>query len=229
IISNPRITTLNNKAAKMFVGMVYNYISEMENDKESDTVTYNIEKEEIGIRLAVTPHVNAAGDIEVELKPEIKDVVGSQQITEFFSLPIFTTREAETQVMVRDSETIFIGGMIRENISKFDKKFPVLGDLLGDVPWVGPLFKFKTETRVKTELIFFLTVHIVKDVKEFNRNASSGLTDLKIFLEPDEGGVEIPVKKDWLNKKKPTPEKKHEPYFNFSKNNGKNASKAEKK
>ncbi|MFH1593771.1 MAG: secretin N-terminal domain-containing protein, partial [Candidatus Omnitrophota bacterium] len=46
IISNPRITTLNNKAAKMFVGMVYNYISEMENDKESDTVTYNIEKEE---------------------------------------------------------------------------------------------------------------------------------------------------------------------------------------
>ncbi|MCQ9207618.1 MAG: type II and III secretion system protein, partial [Omnitrophica bacterium] len=183
IISNPRITTLNNKPAKMFVGKVYNYISEVE--QQDDTAgarrwTYHIEKEEIGIRLLVTPHINSVGDIEVELQPEIKDVIGFQQVTEFFSLPIFTTREAETQVIVKDRQTIFIGGLIKESVKKSTTKFPILGDFLGDVPLIGFFFKHKTEIKEKTELVIFLTVHVVKDLDEFNRFAARGISDVKM-------------------------------------------------
>jgi len=186
IISSPRITTLNNKTAKIFVGKVFNYISEIEQKEDTggqERWTYEIEKEEIGIRLLVTPHINENGDIEVEVKPEIKDVIGQQPITEFFWLPIFSTREAETQVMVRDGDTIFIGGLIKENIREYDKKFPILGDLLGDVPFIGPAFKYKSETREKVELIFFMTVHVVKDLNELRKFATRDLSELVIDLK----------------------------------------------
>ena len=224
IISNPRITTLNNKPAKMFVGKVYNYISEVEQQEDTGGAqrwTYKIEKEEIGIRLLVTPHINSVGDIEIELQPEIKDVIGFQQVTEFFSLPIFTTREAETQVILNDGQTIFIGGLIKESVKKSVKKFPILGDLLGDVPLLGNLFKHSTEIQEKTELVFFLTVHVVKDLDEFNKLASRGISDIKmpfgseksVFSDaassPDEVFVELPGPD--------AARKPHKPIFNLRK------------
>ena len=226
IISSPRITTLNNKQAKMFVGKVYNYISEIE-QKEStggqERWTYEIEKEEIGIRLLVTPHINENGDIKIELKPEIKDVIGFQQVTEFFALPIFTTREAETQVMVRDSETIFIGGLIKENNKEYEKKFPLLGDLLGDLPFIGGAVKYKAEKKEKIELVIFLTVHVVKDLKTLARYGTRDITNIetakvvygdKEALEiTDEVFVELPAGKSIS----PKPKKEHKPLFDFRK------------
>ncbi|MBN1353897.1 MAG: secretin and TonB N-terminal domain-containing protein [Candidatus Omnitrophica bacterium] len=186
IISSPRITTLNNKEAKMFVGEVYNYISEIErreNTGGGERWEYTISKEEIGVRLLVTPHVNKNGDIEVKVKPEIKDVVGFQQITEYFSLPIFTTREAETQIMVKDNETIFIGGLIKENVKKYDKKVPILGDILGNIPLLGNAFKYKGETKEKTELVFFLTVHLVKNVRGLTEDVAKNVEEVRIPLD----------------------------------------------
>lgn len=183
IVSNPRITTLNNKSAKMFVGRVHPYISKIDEDSEAGTVKYEYKEKEIGIRLEVTPHINKNGDIKVELKPEIKDIIGYQALTEYFSLPIFSTREAETQVMVRDGETIFLGGMIKENIKEYDKKFPVLGDIFGSVPLIGSLFKYKSESKTKTELIFFLTVHVVRDVRELTRIATENMSEIYVPIE----------------------------------------------
>ena len=207
IISNPRITTLNNKEAKMFVGKVYNYISEIEQKEDTggqERWVYKIEKEEIGVRLLVTPHVNVKGDIEVEIKPEIKDVIGFQQVTQFFSLPIFTTREAATQVMAKDGDTIFIGGLIKENVKKYDKKFPFLGDLFGDIPLIGHAFKYKAEMKEKTELIIFLTVHIVKDAKWLNNYVTESMTEIRNPLDIYE-----------------EPKKEYKPLFNFRKKKNK--------
>jgi type IV pilus assembly protein PilQ len=209
IISNPRITTLNNRPAKMFVGRVHPYITKMEEDDEG-SINYEYKEKEIGIRLEVTPHINKNGDIEVELKPEIKDIIGFQPLTEFFSLPIFSTREAETQVMVKDGETIFLGGMIKESIQEYEKKFPVLGDLLGGVPFLGKAFKYKTESKKKTELIFFLTVHLVKDTKALTKLATSDISEMYIPL-------------DILGDEPPPPQipaphvRRHGPLFDFRK------------
>ncbi|MDD5440469.1 MAG: type II and III secretion system protein, partial [Candidatus Omnitrophica bacterium] len=164
VISNPRITTLNNKEAKIFVGSIYNYISKMEVDTETKERTYDYKEKEIGIRLLVTPNVNADGEIIIKLKPEIKDVVGYQQLTSDFQLPIFSTREAETEVMIKDRDTIFIGGLIKENKIKQERKFPVVGDMLGDVPFIGNMVRWKSDETKRTELIFFITVHVVGDV-----------------------------------------------------------------
>jgi type II secretory pathway component GspD/PulD (secretin) len=219
IISSPRITTLNNKEAKMFVGKVYNYISEIE-EKESESGserwTYKIEKEEIGIRLLVTPQVSDIGDIRVKLKPEIKDVIGFQQVTQFFSLPIFTTREAETQVLMRNGDTIFIGGLIKENINEYEKKFPLLGDILGGIPYLGNLFKYETETKSKTELVIFLTVHLVTSSEMTKGFAMQGMSEIKVPMGGDEDFAKNQIKdieKETVRSRK----KRHEPLFDFRK------------
>ncbi len=220
IISNPRITTLNNKEATMFVGRVHPYISKIDEDEEAGTVKYEYQEKEIGIRLEVTPHINENGDIEVELKPEIKDIIGYQQLTEYFSLPIFSTREAETQVMVRDGDTIFLGGMIKENIKEYTKKFPVLGDLFGDIPLIGSVFKYKQESKAKTELVFFLTVHVVKDVRALTRIATEDMSE--IYIPLDTGGGLTELLPEELPEKvarrilSPVP-KKRKPLFDFRK------------
>ncbi|MEE9500215.1 MAG: secretin N-terminal domain-containing protein [Candidatus Omnitrophota bacterium] len=220
IISNPRITTLNNRKATMFVGRVHPYISKIDEDEDAGTVKYEYKEKEIGIRLEVTPHINENGDIEVELKPEIKDIIGYQSLTEWFSLPIFSTREAETQVMVRDGDTIFLGGMIKENMKEYTKKFPILGDLFGGIPLIGNIFKYKQESKSKTELIFFLTVHLVKDVKELTRIATEDMS--QIYIPLDIGGEPTELLPEELPEKvaRQIPAslpKKRKPLFDFRK------------
>ncbi|MFH1791529.1 MAG: secretin N-terminal domain-containing protein [Candidatus Omnitrophota bacterium] len=197
IVSNPRITTLNNKEAKIFVGRVYYYLSKLEKDEETKDITYEYKEKEIGVRLLVTPSVNEDGEIVVKLKPEIKHIVGFQQLTNDFTLPIFSTREAETEVMIRHGDTIFIGGLIKDDLTSGVKKFPVLGDLLGDVPFIGHAFKYETEQKTKTELVFFITVYIVNDVKELTNMIKRRSNTPEIFVQVGEPYVDraLPIKK----------------------------------
>lgn len=188
IISNPRITTLNNKEAKIFVGRVYYYISKMERDSATDEVSYEYKEREIGIRLLVTPNVNEDEEIKIHLKPEIKAVVGFQALSSLFSMPIFSTREAETEVMIEDGETIFIGGLMKEDVRNDVNKFPLLGDLFGEVPFIGNLVRWKQDTKKKTELVFFITVNIVKDRKwllEQGRKLLGDKAEVRVPLGPD--------------------------------------------
>ncbi|MBI2870806.1 MAG: hypothetical protein HYY14_03760, partial [Candidatus Omnitrophica bacterium] len=84
---------------------------------------------------------------------------GFQQFTPEVSAPLISTREATTQVMVRNAETIAIGGLVRETDADVVKKLPVLGD----IPLLGYLFKKTEKGTTKTDLLFFMTVHVLDD------------------------------------------------------------------
>ena len=103
-------------------------------------------------------------EIVVELIPEISDLVRYDTIDPVNGIvaPVFSSRQANTKVMVKDGDTIFIGGLIKENIIDVKKPVPFIGDLLGDVPYLGLLFCKKEKTKQKTELIFFITVKLMK-------------------------------------------------------------------
>jgi type II secretory pathway component GspD/PulD (secretin) len=73
----------------------------------------------------------------------------------------FNSREADTQVMVKDGETIFIGGLIYETKSKREHKVPILGDLLGWIPVVGSAVNYEEDMVDKTEVVFFVTVNLI--------------------------------------------------------------------
>ena len=223
VVSNPRITTLNHKEAKILVGRVYNFPTFDQTELTGQWVISGYESKELGIKLLVTPHVNANGEIVVELAPEISNYLGQEKISDELSAPLWSTRTADTQVMVRDGDTIFIGGLISENIVDKENKVPVLGDLFGDIPFLGGLFKSTSQQKEKKELVFFITVNVVKNIRDINRiairdlqelNLPSDITDEQIaeVSEKPEVFVEMPSGKQEASEKK-----EHKPFLDFRK------------
>ena len=163
IVSNPRIATLNNTEALINIGQTLNLPKYERNSQTGKMEITGYEAKDLGIILRVTPHVNDNNEITIDLAPEISDLLRYDTLDKASGIvaPVFSTRIAKTKVMVRDSDTIFIGGLIKENNVDTRKKLPFLGDLLGDVPYIGLLFTKKEIAKQKTELIFFITVHLM--------------------------------------------------------------------
>ena len=168
IISNPRIATLNNTAAFINVGQTLNMPTYERNSTTGKMEVTGYESKDLGIQLQVTPHVNDNNEITIDLAPVISDLLRYDTLDKASGIvaPVFSVRQAKTQVMIKDGETIFIGGLIKENEIDVDKKLPILGDMFGDVPYLGLLFSKKEKTKQKTELIFFITVNMMTVGKE---------------------------------------------------------------
>jgi len=157
-LSNPKIVTLNNKEAVIHVGRNYNIPLYERNSSTGAMEITDYKEEEVGVKLTVTPHVNAQGDIMVDLHPEITSFV---QFDNYGNVqaPVFSTREATTQVMVKDGETIVIGGLIKEETVDSVTKVP----FLGDIPGLKYLFSKTTKTVDTTDLIIFITVTLLDE------------------------------------------------------------------
>lgn len=171
ILSNPRITTLNNKNAEILVGEIIG-IPTFERNSETGTIEITGYKDkELGVLLKVTPHINAKGDIAVELLPEISSLLGYDVLDSARGLraPRFSTRKANTQVMVRNTQTIMIGGLIKDNLVDVEKKVP----FLGDIPVLDKIFSKTEKQDEKTELIIFMTVHILTGEGDVSASTAS--------------------------------------------------------
>lgn len=167
IVSNPRIATLNNSEALINVGQTLNLPKYERNSTTGKMEITGYEAKDLGIILKVTPHINQKGEIVIDLAPQISDLLRYDTLDRASGIvaPVYSTRIAKTQVMIKDGDTIFIGGLIKENDIDKKNKMPFLGDLLGDVPYLGLLFSKKETVKQKTELIFFITVNIMTSDK----------------------------------------------------------------
>jgi type IV pilus assembly protein PilQ len=151
IISNPRVTTVNNRTARILVGKKIPLIVL---DEAGNAVT---ELVTIGISLRVTPHINDQNRITLDLHPEVSDL--SSQATVQGGV-IINTSEADTRVMVDNGETAVIGGLIRSNKVNLVRGVPILKD----IPLVGSLFKNTSEVQEKRELLIFVTPRILSSL-----------------------------------------------------------------
>jgi type IV pilus assembly protein PilQ len=148
IISNPRITTVNNREASVVVGKQIPLIVQ---DFAGNAVT---QMTTIGIKLNVTPHINTGNRITMDVHPEVSDLASQATVQGGI---IINTTMADTRVMVNDGETAVIGGLIRSNESVTERGVPVLMD----VPLLGNLFRSKSTTKQKRELLIFVTPKIL--------------------------------------------------------------------
>ncbi len=148
IISNPRITTVNNREARILVGKKIPLITL---DEAGNAVT---QLTTIGITMRVTPHINDNNRITLDLHPEVSDL--SSQATVQGGV-IITTSEADTRVMVGNGETAVIGGLIRSNTTTLNRGVPFLKNL----PLIGGLFRQTSEVKEKRELLIFVTPRII--------------------------------------------------------------------
>lgn len=158
ILSNPRIVTLNNKAAKIVVGKEYPFPNYSYNDQQAKYQVSGWEYKDIGIIFDVTPHVNNAGFITLELAPTVTDILGFVTV-ENASVPQLSKEQAKTSVMIKDGDTLVIAGLIKDQVTDTKKKLP----FLGDIPLLGLLFQHSNKTVVKQDLLIFVTPHIINN------------------------------------------------------------------
>jgi type II secretory pathway component GspD/PulD (secretin) len=154
-LARPKLLTLNNETALIDI-TADTYVGSMTTTGEqTGTTTTSAERMSTGLSLKVTPQVNAADYVTMVIEPSVSRTEASAVNTGFLN-PI--KRSAKAKVMVKDGETIFIGGLLDTQKTDTKRKVPILGD----VPVVGALFKSDTASDKQTEILIFITPHIVK-------------------------------------------------------------------
>ncbi len=156
ILSNPRIVTLDNQTATIDIGTKYPIPGFGFNADTGTLQTQNITYKDIGILFRVTPHVSNAGYVTLDLEPEVSEISGTVAF-EGIDVPLINSKTAKTKVMVEDGNTLVIAGLIQSKDVDRVKKVP----FLGDVPILGHVFRKKEQLTEKTDLIIFVTPHIV--------------------------------------------------------------------
>jgi general secretion pathway protein D len=158
ILSSPRIAAIHNQEAKILVGSKEAYVTQSVTQGTSTTTTASsVTFIDVGVQLYVTPQINKDGYVTMKIRPEVSSVGRTLTTSTGDQIPIVDTAMAETRVMVKDGYTIIIGGLIQNEASDNVNKVP----RLGDIPLVGNAFKKKTERFSKSELVVFLTPHII--------------------------------------------------------------------
>lgn len=182
VLANPSITVFNGKKASILIGdkvPVFTSSASSTNVATSDT-TVTVEYKDVGVKLEVTPRVNDPKTELVSLKiaPSISTI--SEWKTSGNNMaPQISTREATTELRVKDGETIYLGGLLQEQETKNIKAIPFLSKL----PILGELFKTRTTNKDKTEIIVAITPHIVKELSgapQIYTGPRQGVLDTKL-------------------------------------------------
>ncbi len=166
VLANPKVLALNRQRAQVIVGRRDGYLTTTVTQTQA---IQNVEFLETGTQLIFRPFIGNNGIVRMELHPE--DSVG----TVVNGLPSEQTTEVTTNVIVRDGETILIGGLFREVTSDTRNQVP----LLGDIPVIGTLFQGRREQIIRQEIIILLTVHIVKDQDAYARAGEEVRQDIE--------------------------------------------------
>ncbi|MBN1823333.1 MAG: type IV pilus secretin PilQ [Endomicrobiales bacterium] len=151
LLSNPKVTTINNKEAKILIGQRIPYTTTTVTNTGS---TQNTSFLDVGVKLTVKPTINVDQKITLDVHPEVSLFVRADPAG-----PVIGTREAQTTVLVSNGETVVIGGLITEEDRKLGTQVP----LLGDIPIIGHLFRRDYKSKQKTELLVFLTPQIINN------------------------------------------------------------------
>jgi general secretion pathway protein D len=159
ILSTPQIMTLDNEEAEINVGSNVPYITQQQQSTASTLVGYNTyEYKDVGVILNITPHINEENFIRLKISQQVTKVTSASTSP----TPTTLKRTAKTTVVVKDNETVVIGGLVGDSTEKDAYKIP----LLGDIPILGWLFSTHSTSREKTNLYVFLTPHIVRTQKD---------------------------------------------------------------
>jgi general secretion pathway protein D len=160
VLSTPNILTSDNKEAEIFVGE--NIPFGGQSTVSSGIQTSSTERKDVGINLKIKPQISEGDYIRLDINQEISAVKEVVTVGANLTDRSTTKRSAKTSIVVKDNETIVIGGLIQDQEQETIKKVP----FLGDIPVLGWLFKTKSKTRNKTNLMIMLTPRIVKNDKD---------------------------------------------------------------
>ena len=152
VIASPRVLCLNKQRAEIQIGEQLGYVNTTVTQTFS---TQSVSFLDVGTLLRIRPFIGTDGRIRMEVHPELS--TGTVTVDAGLTLPNKSVTQVTTNVMCEDGRTIVIGGLIREDLKTNTSQVPYFGNL----PWVGPLFRTKTEDTERSEIIVLITPRIV--------------------------------------------------------------------
>ncbi len=179
-LSSPRLTVLNNEEAKLAVATKEPFVSQtVVQSATTSTTADNVQFVDVGVTLRVTPIISEDHFIHLKIKPEVSSAgtplelqgvaQGSNTAFTRTRIPVVTTQELETTVMVKSGHTLVIGGLMQDKRDKQTVRLPIIGR----IPLLGLAFSNRSNDKTKTELVVFLTPTILepdestKETKQF--------------------------------------------------------------
>jgi general secretion pathway protein D len=163
ILSTPTIVTMDNREAEIIVGQTVPFQTSQKYDANNQPI-YTFDYRDVGLTLRLTPQINSDRFVKMDIFSKLEALVTSTTGTQELA-PTTLKRQANTTVVVKDSHTVVIGGMIREDKVKNVSAVPVLGSL----PLLGPLFRSEDTTSEKTNLLIFMTPHVISGSDQLQR------------------------------------------------------------
>ena len=160
ILATPSITTMDNEEASILVGQEVPIITGSQTGSNNENPFQTVERQEVGIKLKVTPQINDGSAVQLTIEQEVSSVSGATAVDISVN-----KRAIKTTVMADDGGMVVLGGLIDEDVQESVSKVP----LLGDIPILGHLFKSTNTTKRKRNLIVFIRPTIIRDGVSMNK------------------------------------------------------------
>nr|WP_026294517.1 type II secretion system secretin GspD [Salinimonas chungwhensis] len=154
VLATPHLTTMDNEEAFFIVGQEVPILTGTTTGDNNSNPFQTVERQEVGIKLKVTPQINEGDAVQLTIEQEVSSVSGATSVDISIN-----KRQIKTTVIVDDGGTIVLGGLIDEDVQESVSKVP----LLGDIPILGHLFKTTSTSKRKRNLMVFLRPKIVRD------------------------------------------------------------------
>ena len=188
ILSTPQILTTDNEEARITVGENRPYQTRSTTDPSGGTFE-SFEYRDVGKILKITPSVTEGRLVRMKISLEVTNIDLTSTLATSSTLPVTQKRTVDTTVIVKDSQTVVIGGLIDDSSTRNDTKVPVLGD----IPVLGWMFRKRTETSEKTNLYIFLTPRVIKSPVEAERLLQHKQGEMGTVTE---GGIKLYEQKE---------------------------------
>jgi len=185
VLSTPNVLTLDNEEAKIVVGQNVPFVTGSYTPTAGSATNpfQTIERRDIGITLRVTPQVSEAGAVKLKIFQEVSNVTRDKALVQSADI-ITNKRSLESTVLVDNGQIVVLGGLIQDDNQSAIDKVP----LLGDIPYLGALFKYETRNRKRTNLMVFLRPVVLKD----ERAAASITADRYEYIRHQQGDLKLP-------------------------------------
>ncbi|MFT5782039.1 MAG: general secretion pathway protein D [Pseudomonas sp.] len=188
LLSTPSLLTLDNQKAEILVGqnVPFQTGSYTTDAAGAGNPFTTIERQDVGVKLKVTPHINDGATLRLEIDQEISSLAPVTTSASGASDLITNKRSIKSTVQADDGQIIVLGGLIQDDVTQSESKVP----LLGDIPWVGGLFRSSKDVHTKRNLMVFLRPTIIRDSAGLAAIAGKKYSDIRIL--GNEGTDKIP-------------------------------------
>ena len=188
VLSTPNILTMDNEEAEIVVGQNVPFVTGSYSQISQGTAVENpfqtIRRQDVGLTLRIKPQITEGSAIKMEIFQEVSNVAQRGEARDI----VTNTRSLSTTIVAENNQMVVLGGLIQDDVSNNEQKVP----LLGDVPILGQLFRYKNRTRKKTNLLVFLRPQVIRGPKDMDEPTREKyeylgrLTDREAFKENED-------------------------------------------